>query len=301
MPTLLLTESDAVRAIPLAPATLVGRAPACLARVGHPSCPAHWLELRWRPEGWAWRPLAAADRTYGSGAFLHDGWRALDARDGQGTRVRLTGTSVQVELVEGGAPRPFAWDVLTDEPLDGEALDEVAEVRADALLPLSAEGDDAQALRDGQCWVHVAADGTARTLRAHVPTLLAPTLAPRIDVSAPGLTIEIDLAGLAATFTQREVAVTVRGECVRVLAVFAQARQQGEGWLDASEAWARWVELGGTRETALDRMSWERGKLRAQLARQRVSGLDGLFARRKVGAFVHVRLAVEPGAIFFAG
>jgi hypothetical protein len=298
MPSLLLSESDSVRVVPLAPATLVGRAAACLARVSHESCPAHWLELRWRADGWTWRALAAVDRTYGAGAFVADGWRTLDAREGQGTRVRLIGTSVHMELVEGGAPRPFAWDVLTDEPLDGDALTEVAEVRGHHLLPLAAEGDATQSLRDGQCWVHTTPDGAARTLRAHVPDALAPTLAPRMDLARPGVSVEIDLARLEASFTHGDAAVGVRGECVRALAVFALARRQSDGWLDASEAWARWVELGGRSDTALDRMSWERGKLRAQLARQRVTGLDGLFERRKTGAFVRTRLALDPAAVF---
>jgi len=298
MPTLLVSDSFTVRAVPLAAATLVGRAPACLARVAHEGCPAHWLELRWRPEGWMWRALAAADRTYGAGGFVSDGWRALSVRAGHGTRVRLSGTSVHVELVDGGPPQPFAWDMLADEPLVGDALLEVAELRGEQLLPLSAEGDAARALRDGECWVHTGADGSVRTLRAHVPAVIAPTLASLLDVSRAGLTVEIDLASLTATFLQGPASALVRGECVRALAVYAQARCAGEGWLDASEAWARWGALGGSRETSLERMSWERGKLRAQLARHRVTGLDTLFARRKVGAFVESRLGLEAAAIF---
>jgi hypothetical protein len=247
---------------------------------------------------WAWRPLAAAERTYGTGGFLEDGWRVLEAREGHGTRVRLAGTRVHVELVEGGPPRPFAWDVLSDEPVVDEALEEVAEVRGDALLPLSAEGDASQALLDGQCWVHSSQDGAPRTLRAHLAGVVAPTLSPRMDLGGAGLTIEIDLESLTATFTQRDVVAVARGECVRVLAVFARSRLLGDGWLDASEAWARWTDLGGSLDTALDRMSWERAKLRAQLARQRVAGLDALFVRRKVGAFVQMRLALDPAVVF---
>lgn len=297
MPTLLLHEADAVRALPLAAATLVGRAPACLVRVVHEACPAHWLELRWFPSGWAWRPLAAADRTYGAGAFLTDGWRALEARDGRGARVRLAGMGVAIELVDAGPPTPFAWDVVSDEPIEGDALAEVAELLGDAMLPLSAEGDLLQALRDGQCWVHVGADGVSRTLRAHVPYVLPATVAPVIDLAAPGVTLEIDLDALTAAVHQGDASAVVRGECVRVLAVFAHARLSGEGWLDASDAWTRWVDLGGSADTRLDRMSWERAKLRQQLARQRVASLEALFEQRKSGAFVRTRLCLEPTAL----
>lgn len=296
MPTLLLSESSFVRAVPLAAATLVGRGAACLARVSTAACPAHWLELRWVSDRWLWRALAAQDRTYGGGAFSADGWRTLDAR--AGARVRLTGADVHVELVDDGPPLPFAWDMLADEPVDGDALTEVAEVRGDQLLPLDAEGDPACALRDGQCWVHVGADGSTRMLRAYVPVGFPPTLSPRMDLARPRAIVDIDGGELCASFVQDDVVAVVRGECVRVLLVFALARLHGEGWLDASAAWASWADLGGARETSLERMSWERGKLRAQLARQRVSGLDTLFARRKVGAFVELRLNLGPAAIF---
>ncbi len=298
MPTLLLHEADTVRALPLAPATLVGRAPACLVRVSHEACPAHWLELRWFPQGWAWRPLAAVERTYGTGAFLTEGWRALEAREGRGTRVRLAGTGVVVELVDAGPPTPFVWDVISDEPIEGDALAEVAELLGDALLPLAAEGDPRQALRDGQCWVHIDGAGVARTLRAHVPYVLPSTVAPVIDLASPGVTLEIDPSSLTATLHQRDAVATIRGECVRVLTAFAQARRTGDGWMDASEAWTRWVELGGSADTRLDRMSSERGKLRQQLSRQRVTALERLFEHRKTGAFVRTRLGLDPGSVF---
>lgn len=298
MPILLVSESGNVRAIPLAAATLVGRASSCLARVANESCPAHWLELRWCIDGWTWRALSAGDRTHGGGAFLAHGWRGLNAGGGRGTRIRLAGTSVYMELVEGGAPRPFAWDVMADEPLDGEALAEVAEVHEALLLPLSAEGDQAQALSDGQAWVHLAPPGAPRTLRAHVPSVLAPTVSPIMDFARDGMTVDIDLPKLRATFLQGDSVAVVSGECVRVLAVFAIARQRGEGWLHASEAWARWTELGGAQDTALERMSWERGKLRGQLARQRVTGLALVFSNRKLHAFVECRLGANSAAIF---
>jgi hypothetical protein len=227
---------------------------------------------------------------------MADGWRMFEIRDGHRTRIRLIQTGVQIEIVEGGVPRPFAWDVLANEPLDDNALTEVAEIRGNNLIPLSAEGDESQALRDGQCWLHVDTNGT-RTLRAHIPEFLKQTVSPRINLARSGLKIDIDLHNLQAIFSQQEAHAIVRGECVRVLAIFALARENGEGWLDASEAWARWTELGGTRDTSIERMSWERGKLRTQLARQRVTGLETMFTRRKIGAFVELRLTMDPSCI----
>lgn len=296
MATLLLHEAGSVRAFPLPATLLVGRSAGCFVRVAHEACPAHWLELRWRADAWAWRALAALDRTYGAGAFLADGWRTLDAREGQGTRIRLTGTHVVVELVDAGPPEPFVYDLTADEAVEGEALSELVEVRGDALLPLWAEGDPAAALADGACWVH-REGATERILRAHVPTPVVATLAPRLDLASAGAALEVDLGAMTAVFHQRDAVATVRGECVRVLAVFLQARLEGEGWIDASEAWTRWVELGGRGSARLERMSWERGKLRQQLARQGCGALETLFEHRKVGGFVRTRLALEPGQL----
>ena len=108
----------------------------------------------------------------------------MEASGGRGTRVGLG--HVAVELVAGGPPEPFAWDLLADRALSGDALEEVAEIRGATLMPLSAEGDEAAALRDGQVWLHVTGQDGAppRVLRAHVPTSLAPTrsaISSRLD------------------------------------------------------------------------------------------------------------------------
>ena len=108
------------------PAVVIGRSPGCLVRVDDPAVPAHWLELRWQGNGWAWRTLNAEERTRGAGAFLYDAWRALEVTAERGTRVAL-GNDAWVEIVDAGPPEPFAWDVLADHPLEGHALEEVAD------------------------------------------------------------------------------------------------------------------------------------------------------------------------------
>jgi hypothetical protein len=288
MGTLLVGYDDVRRLLPLASTNLVGRSSACLAQVAHPTCPAHWLELRWTGAGWAWRALAAPDRTRGSGRPLPDGWTSMDVEDDRGTRISL-GSDVFVELVDAGPPEPFAWDVLKGEPIDGPALEEVAEVRGDQLLPLSAEGDERQALADGACWVHTGAEGP-RTLRAHVPTVFAATSASRIDLCRGDVFVLVDLGEQRATFRQGAVVVNVQGACVRTLVVYGNARDDGEGWLSAAEAWAAWTELGAHEDRPLDAVGWERARLRQRLDRARVGGLDRLFETRKEGAFVKTRL-----------
>ena len=292
MPILLIGEGKQTRAVPLGPDTLIGRSSACLVRMHEAACPGVWLQLRWSGAGWAWRALAAGDRTIGRGAFQADGWRALDARDGRGARVSLAGVGVWVELVDGSPPVVFAWDVVLDLPVEGDALADVAEVRGDLLLPLSAEGDADRALADGEAWTHPMPDGSVRVLRAHLPHPSPATAVGRLDVARPGLLLEVHLPTLAATFLQDGASVEVRGECVRALAVFVSARLGGEGWLGAAAAWAMWGDMGGRRDTQLERLSSERGKLRAKLSGQHVASVADLFEHRKSGSYVSTRLSI---------
>ncbi len=288
MGSLLVVDGDVRRLLPLASVSLVGRGPSCLARVSHVACPAHWLEIRWTGTLWAWRCLAAADRTRGGGHPLPDGWTALTVEEHRGTRVHL-GTVAHVELVDGGPPEPFVWDVLEGVALEGAELEAVAEVRGDRLLPLAAEGDAHQALGDGDCWVHHGPEGP-RTLRAHVPTHFAQTHAPRIDLTRGEVFVLVDLADLRATFRQGQVTCVVQGACVRTLVVYGHARDHGEGWITATEAWAAWTELGPNEDRPLLAVGWERARLRQRLDRVGVGGLEVLFETRKDGAFLRTRL-----------
>lgn len=288
MGTLLVAVGGKRTLLPLASPSLVGRGSACLARIDSPVCPAHWLELRWTGAGWAWRALAAQDRTRGSGRALPDGWTAMDTLEERGARVHL-GSDVFVELVDAGPPEAFAWDVLSGTAIDGPELEEVAELRGDRLLPLSAEGDDRQALLDGACWVHPGPNGP-RTLRAHIPTAFAPTSAVRIDLGRGQVIVLVDIAEQRATFRQGGQVAVVRGACVRTLVVYGNARDQHDGWLSASEAWAAWTDLGAREERPLDAVGWERARLRNRLDAVGVGGLDLLFEARKEGVFVKTRL-----------
>jgi hypothetical protein len=288
MPELLIANGTLAHTVPLAAATLVGRAATCLARIDDAAVPAHWLEIRWRGDSWAWRVLASEDRTRGAGRFLDNGWRRMEANQGKGTRVALG--DISVELVTGGPPEPFLWDLTTDKPLLGADLEQYAEVRGDELIPLVAEGNADHALRDGQCWIYPGEDGP-RMLRAHVPRGLTPTHQSGLDLRNGSVTAEVDMSRNSLLLTRSGASIEVRGSCVRAIALYHKARSDySEGWLTASDAWCIWVDLGGNNTSPIDAVAWERGRLRRLLDRAGVAGLDTLFERRKEGAFVHTRL-----------
>jgi hypothetical protein len=162
---------------------------------------------------------------------------------------------------------------------------------ADPRQERGAEGT----LRDGEV---IIVDG--RAWRVHVPSLPADTSRQWVDLSSPGCVLDLSRESLTATFTTDRGSVTVRGECVRVLLVYAVARRDEafeEGWIASAEAHAEWVALGGNPDSVVERLSWERGKLRTALTRAGALGLEALFERRTWAGTPEFRLGLPPAAI----
>lgn len=290
MGTLVYAEEGRRVAVELAASTLVGRAWCCSPRAHDAACPMYWLELRWTsPSGWAWRALTAPERTRGAGGSLGAEWRRLEARGSSG-RVHLD-ASMWVELVDAAPPESFAVDLETGAVLAGEPLATLLEVRPDGVFPFDAEGAAAQALPDGAV---VSAGG--RLLRIHPAAPIVATARTRLDLAAARVHVEVDLDAREARLTAfgpgADAGIIVRGECVRVLAAFLAARASGlrGGWLTAADAWAGWVALGGAADSPIERLAFERAKLRTQLARAGAGSVDALFERRREGPLTLTRV-----------
>jgi hypothetical protein len=250
----------------------------------------HWLEVRWSSRGWRWRTLSGETRTRGIGALLEEGWRQLpESTPARPQRLRL-GDGLAVELLEGGPPERFLVDLRTGEALAGEALTTLLEVRDDALLPPEADGDAAQALRDGDLLVR---DG--RAWRVHLAEAPVPTLHLRLDLARGDATVEVLDEGFRAVVHQGGAEAVLTGEHVRALAVYARARVTDAprgGWLSVAEAWEAWIALGGNPSSPLERLAWDRARCRTQLSRAGVGGLEQLFETRRIGGLPHYRLGV---------
>ncbi len=283
---LLLHADGRARSVPLASSTLIGRGAACHARVADAAVPLYWLEVRWLGEGWGWRALGAESLTRGQGSPDAAGWRRLHTGGGRGTRVTLDGAA-WVELVDGRPPEPFVVDLQTGERLLGEALEVAVETGSDRWVPASAEGDPACALTDGEVFVE-----GGRALRAWIPQVPDATRSARMHLR-DGIDLDIDVDGRVATFSQGGAEVVVRGECVRVLAAYARARDDDDprgGWLTPQQAWERWVALGAEPSWPLERLGWERTRMRSALGRAGVGGLELLFETERAGMAWRLRL-----------
>ena len=287
MAQLRIVDGETRRVVALAASSLVGRGWPCIARIPQASVPLYWLELRWYAGTWAWRALSAGARTRGIGASLGSEWRALAAAGGRPPRITLS-SAVWVELIDPSPPEAFVTDVITGDVLPPEEAQDLVELRRDAILPFEAEGDLCRSFADGAVWVD-----KGRVLRAHIPSAGADTWDRCLDLGHPEVELEIDMVGLSARFRMGDAEAVARGACVRLLQVYVQARALHDpagGWLTPEEALAAWVQLGGPADARPERIAWERSKLRAQLSRAGVAGLDTVYEVRREGDTVRTRV-----------
>ena len=291
MPTLLVHRDGLSKAHLLPASTIVGRAAGCALRMDDRDLPMHWLEIRWSPHGWCWRTLAGEARTRGVGSLLADGCRQLpESSHARPQRIRF-GDGLALELVEGGPPERLLVDLQTGECLAGEAMGAVVEVRETVLLPFEADGDPSRALQDGDVVIHA-----ARAFRVHLAGCAPATRNLRLDLARGTASVDLLDDGFRAVFHQDGSEVSLVGEHVRTLAVYAEARRADEprgGWLSVPDAWAHWTAAGGNPDSPLERLAWDRARCRTHLARLAVGGLEQLFESRRVGGAPHYRLGIH--------
>ncbi len=295
MPRLLLREPNNLQRVVLTHTTLVGRHWQCNAVLTSPDVPLYWLEVRWMDGDWAWRCLGAEERTVGVGRRLRDGWRKL--LKGESGAIRLEGGPV-AELVDDGPPVVAVEEMVSGVRMEVPDCLDWVELTEEGVVAAS---ENRQPLRDGECF-----QAGGKVLRLWATPNWRATVAPTVDLSRPGWDLTVRLADCSATFFQDGGQVSIEGEPVRLLYVYAQARLEGEwghdgGWLAPEEVHALWVAVGGRAESPAARIGWERGKIKSRLLLAGVGGLDSLFDRRQVGRKVAHRLNTDPRQITLLG
>ncbi len=260
--------------VPLSPSTRVGRHWSNDVVVPELAMPLYWVELRWFGDHWRFRCLAGEGRTRVKGARVGE-WVMLRASSGTGSRVTLEQVGY-FELFDDGAPFPFLVDMETGQRMMGSEVEDLLAQHKD--------------LEEGAT-VH----WCERLCRAEGVADLAPTPNGHIDMKSPECHIDVDLSSLQARVSQGHAQVMLEGEPVRTLAVYVTARDSDleDGWLNSVEAYAEWVELGGTETSPIARIGWERGKLRSALSKLGVDNTKDLFAVRRRGAKSAVRLGLK--------
>ena len=253
----------------LAPVTIVGRHSRCDVFLALQKVPLYWLEIRWVGSRWAWRNLGDGTNTAGSGKELGRGWRTLET----GGRV-LRGSSVKLHVDPDGPPTLMLWDMLKRHwvaeqgrmEILREALAEAGHV-SDADPLVNAEDGDIVMWR-------------GRPFRVQLPPVDAAPIHDEEEEEPEPLSVEIDATNLRAVFSSGQQEYVVKGECVRVLSAYADARlsalDEEGGWVTLREVFETWVDMGGNPDSPERRMSWEKGKLRKQLTRQEAPDVQSI-------------------------
>ena len=123
--------------------------------------------------------------------------------------------------------------------------------------------------------------------RLNLPSHDTHTLVAQLHLGLDDCSLRINVGELWASFESDQVMVRVTGECVRVLAAYAVVRRDESytdgGWLTAPESHQRWLDLGGNPASGIERLGFERGKLRSQLRKAGVMDVKDLFERKTSG------------------
>jgi hypothetical protein len=294
-----VSESGVTRDVRVPEICLVGRHWSCHVGLSTTKVPQFWIELRWLEATWAWRALNSIEETRGAGKSLPNGWRAFRRTSSRNPRISIA-DDVWVEFIDLTSPSAFAQNVETGGFIDGEALEDLWECVDDRFYRFG--WDDAREaefeLRDGDL---VSSGGTL--YRVFLPLDGPHTLVAQLHLMVTECTVTIDVSRLTAVFESKDAAVTVTGECVRVLAAYAQARLDEHfvegGWLTAQESHQRWLDLGGNSASAVERLGFERGKLRNQLRKSGVLDAKDLFERQASAHRTLLRIPLTPKQIFF--
>ncbi len=276
MGMILLKYGVKVKRLPLLESNGFGRSPEFGMRtIPVKNLPLFWLEVRWMSGQWVWRVLNSEDETRGKGALLQHGWRTFQER------IYFRNPNiVLLELFDSSPPEAMvealnAGTLIPTSEFQGLHIGE-AGYRIDPEAPV---------LANGESFVY-----KSEAYRLWIPQNYAPSVESVLSVSDVDCRLDIYPTLLKATFSSGRNSVTIQGEMVRILWVYAKERLQGEGWLETATALEAWIDLGGNTSSDLARVSWERNKIRKQLLDQSVLGVDQLFERYRQGTLWSHRL-----------
>jgi len=228
---------------------------------------------------------------------LEGDWRELPApKDGMTPKVRCN-QDIWFSLVDGSGPGVLLENLTQQKSYVGDEIFEFVEIWDGICRPIDWENEgDTGVLSDGDVFVV-----RGHALRLHCSSEYLATKRSELVMSHSETRLDIDLPQLGAEFTLSSSALQIKGEVVRTLAVYAEARRDEHfeegGWLTKEEAYGRWLNLGGSEKSKAERLGWDRGKIRSRLAKGGGSGLKALFETKRGNQGTRVRLGMTPDQI----
>jgi len=154
-------------------------------------------------------------------------------------------------------------------------------------------GDDSTPYHDGSL-IHIEKEW----YRVHIPKNWMMSLNIEVDISSDRICIDIDKSALKATLTQGKADCVIYGEPVRLLYIYAKLKKRSpEQWFSSEDIFSLWQQYGGLRSSPLERLNWERSKIKNLLVAKGVKNVDRLFSRKKEKRKWVIQLAITANNI----
>ena len=269
MGILLMTFGSTKRRLLLSSSNLIGRHWRCDTSVFDKRVPLYWVEVRRFDTYWGWRPLSYSEQTRGSGARMENGWRKWNKG-----KISL-GESVFLELTDASHPTICFENLETKDRKTILDMDGRVVVRNKRIF--HCDDDQSTPYEDGSV---VEVQGVS--YRVHIPKKWASSNYVELDIAHHNVHLDLHMDSLKATFTQGKVDCQIYGEPVRLLCAYAQLRRKdAKRFFSSEEIFDEWCGLGGTKTSPIERMNWERAKIKNMLSVKQVSNVEQLFLRRK--------------------
>ncbi|MEC7987614.1 MAG: hypothetical protein VX278_20775 [Myxococcota bacterium] len=267
MGTVLLSQGNKRRRLILSSSNLIGRHWRCELSISNERLPLYWIEIRWLESHWAWRVLWGSDFTRGTGAVLQRGWRKWSSG-----RIYFHDI-LHLELSDPSPPTLLFEELRTKKRFTLMDLEGRVLYTQHGVQTLYSE----QVYQDGE----ILTVGE-NIYRVHLPVRWSPSKRAELDLGDAELALDIDVETLEAVFTVKNVECKLMGEPVRMLYVYARHRKEDpDGWLSSENAFRLWVEFGGTTTSPIERLNWERAKVRNMLAMNSAINTEQIFERTR--------------------
>lgn len=228
--------------------------------------PNFWLEIRYSNQIWCWRVLNG-ENTRGTGKNLPNNWRVFSGK------IRLE-NCLCLELIDPSPPENLVYDFCHNTVIPFSDIPDIYRCEQGCVL------DTEFSMVADNTYVFV------ESLQRVVEIWLTPqvtTTQDSIMYFGNYIFLTCDLKNLSANFSDRSKEVVYKGEGVRVLFVYIQAKQKGNGWLSTEECFQQWVVVGGNSNSDVTRIKWERNKMCGRLFEMGIINIEMLFEKKRVG------------------
>ena len=250
----------------LSSSNIIGRHWRCDLSISKKDVPLYWLEVRWFGDFWAWRAFSC-ENTRGTGAVLQNGWRKWNSG-----KVSL-GANLSIELMDESGP------ILCFEHLLKKNRKTLLDMdgRVNFIRGVVYLEEEAEQYHDGSLICI-----EKEWYRVHIPKNWMMSVNIEVDISSDRISIDIDKSALKATLTQGKSDCVIYGEPVRLLYIYAKLKKKSpERWFSSEDIFSLWQQYGGLRSSPLERLNWERSKIKNLLVAKGVKNVDRLFLRKK--------------------